>query len=83
MPIYVYACDDCQQEWKENHGMTETIEECKLCESENIYKKPSLFSNLSKQAEVRKEKVGSHVEEFIKNSKKELDQQKEDLKDRR
>ena len=83
MPIYVYACDDCSEEWKENHGMTETIEECKLCESQNIYRKPSMFCNLSKQTEERKEKVGSHVEEFINSSKKDLDQQKEDLKSKR
>tara|TARA_R100000995_G_scaffold79392_2_gene50430 strand:- start:1948 stop:2199 length:252 start_codon:yes stop_codon:yes gene_type:complete len=83
MPIYVYACDDCEEEWKENHGMAETVEECKLCESQNVYRKPSMFSNLSKQTEVKREKVGSHVEEFIKNSKKELDRQKEDLNNKR
>jgi hypothetical protein len=83
MPTYVYACDDCCEEWKENHGMTEKVEECKQCESKNIYRKPSIFHNLSKRPELDKPKVGSHVEEFIKNSKKELDQHKEELKGKR
>jgi len=83
MPIYVYACDDCYGEWKESHGMTEEVDECQWCESGNIYRKPSLFCNLSKQKDNKKQKVGSHVKEFISDSKRELKQQKEQLKEAR
>tara|TARA_R110000824_G_scaffold67377_5_gene174502 strand:+ start:26043 stop:26294 length:252 start_codon:yes stop_codon:yes gene_type:complete len=77
MPIYVYACDDCFGEWKESHGMTEEVDNCHWCESGNIYRKPSAFVNLSKQFK-QKLKVGSHVKEFIEDSRKELEQQKKE-----
>tara|TARA_R110002020_G_scaffold151975_1_gene329449 strand:+ start:36 stop:284 length:249 start_codon:yes stop_codon:yes gene_type:complete len=80
MPIYIYACSDCGGEWKESHSMHEEIEECSWCESANIYRKPSLFCNLSKQKE-RKQKVGSQVRESIEDSRKDLEQQKEGLKE--
>ena len=79
MPTYLYACENCLEEWKERHGMSEEIKECQRCESENIYRKPSLFANLSKHKGDKKQKVGSHVKEFIENSKEGLKQQKEEL----
>ena len=82
MPIYLYACEDCDGEWKESHSMTEEIEECQWCKSTNIYRKPSFISNTLKR-ESKKQKVGSHVREFIEDSKRELNQQKEGLKEGR
>tara|TARA_R100000152_G_C6713217_1_gene140466 strand:+ start:580 stop:831 length:252 start_codon:yes stop_codon:yes gene_type:complete len=83
VPIYLYACEDCETEWKENHGMTEEIENCHACGSDKIYRKPSLFANLSRHKDNKKQKVGSHVKEFIENSKEVLKQQKEELKEKR
>ena len=83
MPIYLYACKDCLTEWKESHGMTEEIEECQHCQSKNIYRKPSLFANLSKHRDDKKQKVGSHVREFIDDSREQLKKQKEELKGKR
>jgi len=83
MPIYLYACEDCSDEWKEKHGMTEEIEECHQCKSKNIYRKPSFFANLSKHKDDKIKKVGSHVKEFIDSSKEQLKQQKEELKGKR
>jgi putative FmdB family regulatory protein len=83
MPIYLYACEDCSEEWKESHGMSEEIEECGTCQSKNIYRKPSLFANLSKRVDDKKQKVGSHVKEFIKNSEEQLKQQKKELRGKR
>jgi hypothetical protein len=83
MPTYIYACEDCLEEWKERHSMHEEIEICVVCESKNVYRKPSLFCNLSKtKTDNRKPKVGSHVKEFIEKSKDELKQQKTELKER-
>ena len=78
MPIYVYQCQDCLGEWKENHGMTEEIENCSWCDSQNIHRKPSEFSNLSKKTE-QKQKIGDLTNEFIENSKEDLLKQKEEL----
>ena len=82
MPIYVYACDDCYGEWKESHSMTEDINDCHWCESNNIYRVPSTFTNLSKKTEIKR-KVGDLTKEFIQDSQKELQAQKKTLDDSR
>jgi len=82
MPIYVYECNDCLGEWKTSHSMTETEEECTWCESKNIYRKPSNFSNLSKKVATRR-KVGDLTNEFIENSRKNLQNQKQELNKKR
>tara|TARA_R100000008_G_scaffold86740_1_gene81261 strand:- start:383 stop:634 length:252 start_codon:yes stop_codon:yes gene_type:complete len=79
MPIYVYACNACLGEWKESHGMTEDVEKCNWCESHNIYRKPSSFTNLSKPKTAKKKKVGDLTNEFIENSKQDLSKQKKEL----
>ena len=82
MPIYVYQCGDCLGEWKENHLMSETIEECPWCSSKNIGRKPSNCSYNSKKQE-QTQKVGDLTREFIENSKDDLkNQKKEQDKDR-
>ena len=54
MPIYVYQCLSCLGEWKENHGMTEEIQDCFWCDSHNIHRKPTEFTNLSKKTKDRR-----------------------------
>lgn len=77
MPIYVYQCADCLGEWKENHLMSETIEECPWCASRNIGRKPSEFSyGGNKQA---KRKTGDLTKEFIESSKEDLKNQRKEL----
>jgi len=82
MPIYVYECLDCLGEWKESHGMTEDIEDCFWCDSHNVHRVPSSFTNLSKKMEAKR-KVGDLTNEFIENSKKDLHQHKKKLGDKR
>ena len=78
MPIYVYQCGDCLGEWKENHLMSESIEDCPWCDSKNIARKPSDFTFNSKNQEKQK-KVGDLTREFIENSKEDLKNQKKGL----
>ncbi len=78
MPIYVYQCGDCLGEWKENHLMSESIEDCPWCDSKNIARKPSDFTFNSKKQEKQK-KVGDLTREFIENSKEDLKNQKKGL----
>ena len=82
MPIYIYECGDCLGEWKESHGMTETIEDCFWCESKNVYRIPAPFTNLSKKTEIKR-KVGDLTKEFIQDSQKDLKAQKKILDDSR
>ena len=65
-------------EWKENHLMSETIEECTWCGSRNIARKPSNFSYSTDKKEKNK-KTGDLTNEFIQNSKEDLKNQKKEL----
>ena len=78
MPIYVYQCGDCLGEWKENHLMSESIDDCPWCDSKNISRKPTDFTLNSKKQEKQK-KVGDLTREFIENSKEDLKNQKKGL----
>ena len=78
MPIYVYQCGDCLGEWKENHLMSETVDECPWCDSRNIGLKPSNFSYSGKKQQKNK-KTGELTKEFIENSKEDLKNQKKEL----
>ena len=78
MPIYVYQCGDCLGEWKENHLMSESIDECPWCSSKNIGRKPSNFSYSTNKQEKNK-KTGDLTKEFIENSKEDLKNQKKEL----
>ena len=62
--------------------MTETIEDCFWCESQNVYRVPAPFTNLSKKTEIKR-KVGDLTKEFIQDSQKELKDQKKTLDDSR
>ena len=78
MPIYVYQCGDCLGEWKENHLMSESIDDCPWCHSKNIGRKPSNFSHKTNKQQ-KKKKTGDLTNEFIQNSIEDLKNQKKEL----
>jgi len=78
MPIYVYECYDCKEDFKVSHSMHEDWGKCDICESANIARKPTFFTNLSKSA-TEKQKVGDLTKEFINDSKEDLKRQKKEL----
>ena len=77
MPKYTYACADCKEAYEVFHGMQDDLQACSLCGSENIEKKPSMFS-LNKDNSDKQ--VGDLVKQAIKNFREELNEQKKDLK---
>jgi len=80
MPIYIYSCDSCGSELTVSHSMTETMEDCDVCEiSSSLTRRPSMFSNIKKKPE-QKQKVGSYVKNFIEEAQEDLKQQKNDLR---
>ena len=82
MPIYIYSCDNCGSETTISHSMTETVEDCVVCESTDcLVRRPSVFSNIKTKPE-KKEKPGARVKEFIEDAKKELSQQKSELREK-
>jgi len=82
MPIYVYECLECETNFTVSHGMKENQTTCKSCESVDIKRVPTLFTNLSKRIEKVK-KVGEMTKEFIEESREELSKQKQDLDKKR
>jgi putative FmdB family regulatory protein len=82
MPVYIYHCDNCSEEFKVNHGMKEDWKVCKFCNSEKIARMPTLFTNLSKTT-VREKKVGDLTNDFIENAKEDLRIQKKGLDEER
>jgi putative FmdB family regulatory protein len=82
MPIYVYGCSECGTHFTVSHGMEETQACCESCESVDIRRVPTSFTNLSKRIEKVK-KVGEMTKEFIESSREELSKQKQDLDNER
>lgn len=79
MPRYVYSCDACKGEFEVSHGMFHEQRECVLCNRLGmIVKKPS-FTIKKTQGSVEN-RPGKIVDEFIQDAKKELKQQRKELK---
>ena len=75
MPFYSYFCATCEQEFRVFHGMDEEQEYCTSCGAKNclerVYDKASVtIKNQKKQTS------SERVDEFIKDSRRALEQQK-------
>ena len=83
MPRYEYHCTGCNSDIVVRHLSDESVEVCSLCSQEGmLIKKISSFSTPSVSKPIKK-KVGETTEEFIKNARSELEQQKNELDDKR
>ena len=82
MPIYLYECAICAETFKVQHGMSETCECCTLCGSAEVVRKPTMFTNLSKQKNIKR-KTGDLTKEFIENSKSDLQTYTKELEKKR
>jgi len=80
VPIYTYKCQCCEGVFEAFHLMSEALEVCSLCEQvDTIEKIPSmLVSKLT--VPVVTAKVGDVVENFIKDAKREIRQEKKTIK---
>ena len=82
MPIYTYRCQSCEGVFETFHLMSETLSICSLCEQvDTIEKIPSMLVG-KLTTPVAKAKVGDVVENFIKDAKKEIKQEKKTIKKR-
>lgn len=77
MPVYVYKCRSCKQTFEKRHGMFFQQERCTLCQSEDIFKVPSI--QIQSKPTVSKAKAGKIVDEFIKDAKEEVKREKKKL----
>jgi len=78
MPRYQYRCTDCEEVSTIDHPSDELYTVCPKCDAKRgLVKLLTRFSTGKKS--VVKKKVGATTEEFIKDSRKALRQQRDDL----
>lgn len=81
MPKYTYECLSCDAIFEHRHAMSEKLEKCIKCESEEIKKRVSDFSLDKKETPADKE-AGSEVKKFIEETKKEIKGERDNLSSR-
>ena len=79
MPKYFYKCSSCNELIEFYHSMTETKENCTLCNKELTLKKMPSFFTMNEDKNEDKD-IGDLVKESIEDFRKELDEQKDKLK---
>jgi|TARA_E500000331_G_C17055081_1_gene625706 putative FmdB family regulatory protein len=79
MPTYTYKCIECDHIFDEFHLMSETIDKCVKCDSEHVTKVLPKSMNMVSRSNPSKPKVGNIVNDYIKDVKQELKEQKEQL----
>ena len=85
MPKYVYNCYECNQTYEVVHSFSEKRTCCaqinkdsKCSEAENLQRVPQEINYLKKEKD-KKTQTGQIVDEFIKDTKKEVKEYKEQM----
>lgn len=78
MPLYCYQCRDCEHSFEVRHSMSFEKQECLQCQSINVFKIPSL-SEVKVNANLPS-KAGKVVDEYIRDTKKEIRKEKQKLR---
>jgi len=79
MPIYEYYCNSCENKFKIMHSMSEECNECGVCLSEDITRViPDIANTVDKSK--FKTKAGDLVKSHIEEARKEVREQKQDMK---
>ena len=79
MPKYDYKCSVCKEQFSVRHSMSEKLTKKPDCEKQcSIERMPSLSFQKPK---VKNPKVGNVVKKYIEDAKKEVELEKEKLKE--
>ena len=76
MPTYKYHCDSCGSYFEEFHLMSETVDVCSKCGSNDVKRILSNTINISRKKPHEKRKPGTLVNEYIEQVKDELKEEK-------
>lgn len=79
MPVYCYRCKKCNKDFEIKHSMSFEGQTCIFCESSKIFKLPSI---MKKQNNNFEKKPGKIVNNFIEETRKEINKDKKELKTR-
>lgn len=77
MPIYLYKCHNCKRSFEVRHGMFFENQKCVHCHSLEVFKVPSIQQNIKQGTQT---KAGAVVDKYIKDVKKEINDEKKKLK---
>jgi putative FmdB family regulatory protein len=78
MPRYQYRCKACEEVSTIYHPSSETQSACPKCDSDSTLVK-LLTTFTTRKKGTKSNKVGQVTEQFIEDSRQELEQQKEQL----
>lgn len=78
MPLYCYRCQDCSHEFEVRHSMSFEDQVCTECDSSSVFRLPSLGQ--TKLSFKSSGKPGKIVDQYIQDVKKELKQEKINLR---
>jgi putative FmdB family regulatory protein len=82
MPLYIYECDACKKTFEIRHSIKEEIEKCNLCEAEGQLARLPSVPFILKKFDSKSSNSGGLVKEFIQDAKRELAEEKRELKQR-
>ena len=80
MPIYCYQCNDCGEKFEVKHSMNFNSQKCNFCKSESVFRIPSLPEIKARLSLNHKNKPGKIVNSYIADAKKEIKDEKNNLK---
>ncbi len=80
MPKYTYRCNKCEVVVEIRHMMDEICEDCEKCSSKKTLKKIPSIPLIMKKITQKKSKTGEITNDFIEESRKELEEEKTALK---
>ena len=80
MPVYCYQCPDCDNKFEVRHSMSFEDQACTDCSSKNVFKIPSLSE--VKLPLSKKSATGKVVDDYIRDTKKEIKLEKQHLRNR-
>lgn len=80
MPLYAYKCSDCGKSFEVRHGMFFEDQRCKYCFSDDVFKITKLEYTGSPLKTTSTAKPGKIVDDYIKEARKEIDQEKKKIK---
>jgi putative FmdB family regulatory protein len=83
MPRYSYICTNCENQLEAFHSIDERLSLCEVCNTESLKKQMSITNIVKKQQDnLTNNKKGDIVKEKIEEFKKDLKEQKKELKNR-
>ena len=83
MPRYSYVCTNCEKQIEAFHSIDERLSYCEVCNLDSLKKQISIANIIKKQDEnLTNTKKGAIVKEKIEEFKKDLKEQKKELKNR-